>query len=66
MKMYDLMFSVTETLQNGNERTKTVSVYSPSNDAVHIMKATALLREQKHYYKISYLHSAYREILMID
>lgn len=63
MKYYEMIFEVTETLQNGKERRKKVSVCcEPFNAGIHrteaerIETATKAL-EEKHYYHIEYVHT---------
>ncbi len=61
MKYYEMIFEVTETLQNGKERRKKVSVYcEPFRNGIHrtekerIEAATKAL-EEKRYYDIEYV-----------
>lgn len=61
--LFEIVFQVTETCQNGNERTKKVSVFSKrfkngvfytesarNKDAIEILKAY-------HYYNIKYIET---------
>ena len=63
VECYEMIFRVTETLQNGNERTFKKSVYSPIFRNGHhlieldrIQKATAEL-ESLHYYNIQHVET---------
>lgn len=62
-RVYEVIFEVTETCQNGNERRHKVSVYAPIfKDGRHVVqldrveKCTAALKEQ-HYYDIEYIET---------
>lgn len=77
MRFYVDVFEVTETCQNGNERTIKKEVYSKtsiidSNGKIRnngqknrIERAKNLLAE-RHYYKIKYITSKTKEILLTD
>jgi len=69
MKFYEMIFEVTETCQNGNERRIKKSVYSPIfrngrhiieldrvNNAIHVL-------EERHYYNIKYKGTKTTELL---
>lgn len=75
MKFYVDIFEVTETCQNGNERTFRKSVYSEIftyengrtiNNGINIRvpKAKAVL-EQNHYYNIKYIESKTTDLLIV-
>lgn len=72
MKAYETIFEVTETCQNGNERRKKVSVYSPIFvDNKHIIeidridKGIAKLTEM-HYYEIKYIKTRVTNLILSD
>ena len=61
MDLYEVIFEVTETCQNGNERRLKKSVYSPRfkdhkhvTEAERISKGTEVLKA-RHYYDIKYI-----------
>lgn len=69
--LYQMIFSVTETLQNGKEKTHKKSVMSPRfRDGKHITESERVqkgieLLKSKHYYNIKYLETKCIEILWI-
>jgi len=72
MKAYETIFEVTETCQNGKERRKKVSVYSPIFvDNKHIIeidridKGIAKLTEM-HYYEIKYIKTRFTTLILSD
>lgn len=72
MKVYETIFEVTETCQNGKERRKKVSVYSPifvNNkhriEIDRINKGIAKL-ESLHYYDIKYIKTRFTNLIISD
>ena len=72
MKVYEMIFEVTTTCQNGNERRMKKSVYSPCfRNGRHIVelervsKAIKVL-EANHYYNIKHLQTRYTTMLMTE
>ena len=72
MKAYETIFEVTETCQNGKERRKKVSVYTPIyvDDKIfigidRINKGIAKLTEM-HYYKIEYIKTRITNLIFSD
>lgn len=67
MKYYAMAFEVTETQQNGNERTLFKTVYAPLNDQEmkkRVDDAIKLLKS-KGYYNIECKDESIREILIV-
>ena len=71
-KYYKMIFEVTETCNNGNERTKKVSVYAPHCkdgkyfvDTNRFDKALKML-EAKHYYNIKYVDTTITELMITE
>lgn len=69
MKLYEMIFEVTETCNNGNERRKKVSVFSPIfRNGKHIIeldrmhKAVSAL-QKKGYYKIEYIKTKTTDLI---
>lgn len=71
VKIYEVVFKATETLQNGNERTVKKSVYMTPFDEttgkhnspeMQIEKGTAALKSE-HYYNITYLETKVKTII---
>lgn len=62
-KYYEEIFEVTETLQNGNERRKRVSVYSPifinGRHVIELNRITKAIEALKaeHYYNIEHVET---------
>ena len=72
IKCYEEIFKVTETLQNGKERTIKKSVLCPMfKNGKHFIylnrvdEAAAQLRAL-HYYNIEYIETKYKEIIATD
>lgn len=72
MKVYETIFSVTETCQNGKERRIKKSVFTPCfKNGRHVIqleriaKAEEILKAQ-HYYNIEYLDTKFTELLITD
>ena len=70
-KLYETRFAVTETLQDGKERTIEKSVFSPMfRNGVHITESERVLKsieilKEEHYYKIKYIGTRTKTILEI-
>lgn len=70
---YEVVFNVTETLQNGKERTIKKSILSPifSKEGKHITteervkKGTAVLKEM-HYYNIQYIETKCKTLIWTE
>lgn len=62
MKVVEMLFEVTETLQNGNERTRKVKVYSKMlfrhKEAEEALKARG-------YYSVVCVSSKWKEIIVV-
>ena len=72
MKYYEMIFEVTETCNNGNERRIKKSVFSPIfRNGKHIIeldrvnKAVKVL-ESRHYYNIEYVDTKTATLLFTD
>ena len=72
MKVYETIFRVTETCNNGNERRIKKSVFTPCfKNGRHVIeieriaKAEEILKAQ-HYYDIEYLETKFTELLVTD
>lgn len=72
MKAYETIFEVAETCQNGNERRKKVSVYSPIFvDNKHIIEIDRINKgiaklESLHYYDIKYIKTRVTTLILSD
>lgn len=72
IKCYELIFKVTETLQNGKERTIKKSVLCPIfKDGKHVIELTRIGKATQqlialHYYNIEYIDTKYKEIIATD
>ena len=76
MKLYENVFEVTETLQNGKERRVKKSVYTPrfkerDGHTFHIseeerIKCGTYELEARHYYNVKYLYTKKREVIYTE
>lgn len=72
MQVYELIFEVTETCNNGNERRKKVSVYSmPFRYGRFVIECDRVnegieLLKQQHYYNIKHIKTKLKTLLFTE
>ena len=72
MKAYETIFEVTETCQNGKERRRKISVYSPIFvDNKHVIEMRRIEKgiaklESLHYYDIKYIKTRVTTLILSD
>lgn len=72
IKCYEEIFKVTETLQNGKERTYKKSVLCPIfKDGKHVIELTRIDKaaaqlKALHYYNIEHIETKHKEIIVTD